>query len=93
MPLALATVLEDDAHVSDFQLLQVGPRRLRLRLGLQTRERGDQVRNVLRGFLRVQGLSRVTIDLDELAPDRAVASGKLRRIVRARDERAAAPVH
>ncbi len=83
MPLALATVLEDDAHVNDFQLLQTGPRSLRLRLGGPARARGEQARAVLRAYLRCNGLERVRIELDRHGPGRSNVSGKLRRIVNA----------
>lgn len=81
MPLVLATVLEDDAHVNDFQLLQTGPRRLALRLGATERRRGPAACQALRGYLQQIGLSGVRVDEDAGAPRRDAVSGKLRRVV------------
>lgn len=83
MPLALATVLEDDAHVNDFQLLQTGPRRLKLRLGRDERTRGEQACAVLRAYLLRHDLSGVRVELDAASPRRDAASGKLRRVINA----------
>ena len=83
MPLALATVLEDDARVNDFQLVQVGPRRLVLRLGGPDRERADAARAALRAHLRRLGLPAPRVDVDPSPPARDLVSGKLRRIVNA----------
>jgi phenylacetate-coenzyme A ligase PaaK-like adenylate-forming protein len=83
MPLALATVLEDDALVNDFQLLQTGPRRLALRLGGTERARGDAACTALRAYLRRLDLADVRVELDTAAPRRDPASGKLRRVVNA----------
>jgi phenylacetate-coenzyme A ligase PaaK-like adenylate-forming protein len=83
MPLALATVLEDDARVNDFQLLQTGPRRLKLRLGRDERTRGEQACAVLREYLLRHDLRGVRIELDAASPRRDAASGKLRRVINA----------
>ncbi len=83
MPLALETVLEDDALVNDFQLLQVGPRRLKLRLGKADRSRAEIACTVLRGYLRRLELAGVRIELDAQMPRRDAVSGKLRRVVNA----------
>ena len=89
MPLALATVLEDDARVSDFQLVQTGPRQLALRLGRTERPRGAAACAALRAYLDRLGLAGVRVDLDSAPPQREARSGKLRRVVNA-DRRAAA---
>ena len=89
MPLALATVLEDDARVSDFQLVQTGPRQLALRLGRSERPRGAAACAALRAYLDRLGLAGVRVDLDGAPPQREARSGKLRRVVNA-DRRAAA---
>jgi phenylacetate-coenzyme A ligase PaaK-like adenylate-forming protein len=81
MPLALATVLEDDALVSDFQLLQTGPRRLKLRLGAAERSRADAACAVLRSYLHRLEVPGVRVDMDGSPPCRDAASGKLRRVV------------
>jgi phenylacetate-coenzyme A ligase PaaK-like adenylate-forming protein len=83
LPLALATVLEDDALVSDFQLLQTGPRRLSLRLGRAERPRGAGACAALLAYLKRLDLAGIRVDLDTAAPQREPRSGKLRRVVSA----------
>ena len=83
LPLALATVLEDDALVSDFQLLQTGPRRLSLRLGRAERPRGAVACAALLAYLKRLDLAGIRVDLDTAAPQREPRSGKLRRVVSA----------
>jgi phenylacetate-coenzyme A ligase PaaK-like adenylate-forming protein len=82
MPLALATVLEDDALVNDFQLLQTGQRRLLLRLGLAERARADAACAALRAYLQRLDLAGVRVEIDPSPPHREPGSGKLRRVVR-----------
>lgn len=82
-PLALATVLEDDAHLNDFQLVQTGERRLTLRVGAAERARASAACAVLRAYLQRLDLAGVRIDVDAAPPQREAASGKLRRVVRA----------
>jgi hypothetical protein len=82
-PLALATVLEDDARVSDFQLLQTGPRRLALRLGRAERPRGAAACAALRAYLKRLDVAGVRVELDSAPPQREERSGKLRRVVNA----------
>lgn len=83
MPLALATVLEDEALVNDFQLLQTGQRHLALRLGRAERPRAEAASAALRAFLQRLDLGGVRIDLDPAPPSREARSGKLRRVVNA----------
>ena len=83
MPLALATVLEDDALVNDFQLLQTGQRHLALRLGRAERSRADAACSALRAYLQRLDLPGIRIDLDPALPHREARSGKLRRVVNA----------
>jgi phenylacetate-CoA ligase len=79
-PLALTTVLEDEAGVFDFQLAQRGPQTLRLDVfgGASSKGAGD----ALRGFLRDQGLgsTRVQCHSESRAAERG-RSGKQRRVV------------
>jgi phenylacetate-CoA ligase len=82
LPLALTTVLEDDAGVFDFQLVQQGPRKLSLTIA----EAGDRaallhVRQVLQAYLQAQGLE--TIELHVHRGQLAVhgRSGKRPRVV------------
>jgi phenylacetate-coenzyme A ligase PaaK-like adenylate-forming protein len=83
MPLALATVLEDEALVNDFQLLQTGPRHLVLRLGCAERARADAACAALRAYLQRLDLAGVRVGLDTAPPRREPRSGKLRRVVNA----------
>jgi len=82
LPLVLTTVLEEGAALYDFQVLQVAPRGLRLRLGARERDKAKPAQDALRAFLDCQGLQGVRIDLDETPPQSDGAGGKLRRILR-----------
>jgi phenylacetate-CoA ligase len=79
-PLALTTVLEDDAGVFDFQLSQNGPHSLRL--DVFGGRSSDGAGKALRAFLRGQGLgsTRVQCHQEDHALERG-PSGKQRRIV------------
>ena len=83
-PLALTTVLEDEAHVFDFQLRQRGARTLVLRVGGPASEAPAKLARchaALRAYARGQGVSKLTL-VDE--PGHAVPlgrSGKAQRIV------------
>jgi len=89
MPLAVATVLEDDALVHDFQVVQTGPRRLLLRLGPAERPRAQATAAALRGYLRTLDLGAVRLELGAEPPCRDPVSGKLRRVVCTAGARAA----
>lgn len=99
LPLVLTTVLEEDAHVNDFQLVQTAPRRLLVRLGFSERERAEAAKSALRAYLQSVGLAAVAVQVDTLPPQRSRDSGKLRRVMCAldadkrhcRDEPAGAP--
>jgi len=79
VPLAITTVLEDDAGLFDFQLRQDGPRDLVLSSasGLPMLRRGQRA---LARFLAAQGARGVQIQCSVEDGHRA-ASGKLKRIV------------
>lgn len=84
LPLALATVLEDEAGLFDFQLEQQGPHDLRL----QTPMKGElaetslrRSRTVLQAFLALQGVPGVRIHCHSGQPSRRGRSGKIQRIV------------
>jgi phenylacetate-CoA ligase len=82
-PLALTTVLEDEAGVFDFQLCQRGPQALRLDVfGGGSHKLHEGAAAALRKFLREQGLSttRVQSHSDEHEAERG-RSGKQRRVV------------
>lgn len=81
-PLMLSTVLEEDAGLYDFQLLQCGPRALRLLLGDADCERGARACTALREFLGGLGLEGIRIDVGQGAPQPEGAGAKIRRIVR-----------
>lgn len=82
LPLALTTVIEDEASVYDFQLVQVADGALRLSVG-----GGDaaaaRAMAALRAYLRAQGLPHVQVSA--LAGGERVRgrTGKLRRVVAA----------
>jgi phenylacetate-CoA ligase len=79
-PLALTTVLEDEAGVFDFQLRQRGPQALRLDVfgGASSKGAAD----ALRGFLREQGLGATRVQChSESSPAERGRSGKQRRVV------------
>ncbi|MDP2000394.1 MAG: phenylacetate--CoA ligase family protein [Rhodoferax sp.] len=84
LPLALTTVLEDEAGVFDFQLCQRDARTLVLRLslfGAQGEDAADRCRKALLSFAEVQGLAPISI-LIELGQDLPRGnSGKAQRIV------------
>jgi len=86
LPLVLTTVLEEDAQVHDFQLLQTAPRRLLVRLAASERNRADLARTALHAHLNSVGLSSVMVQLDALPPQRDSASGKLRRVLRCHEQ-------
>jgi len=83
LPLALTTVLEDDAGLFDFQLEQLGP----CELSLQTPTKGElaetslhRARTVLEAFLARQGVPGVRIHCHDGEPNRRGSSGKIQRI-------------
>lgn len=82
LPLALTTVLEDEAGVFDFQLVQQGPRTLRLSVGSGGETALALARTALAAYLRRQGLDGLR--LHGTCGPAAVRgrSGKLPRVVR-----------
>jgi phenylacetate-coenzyme A ligase PaaK-like adenylate-forming protein len=83
LPLAITTVLEDDAGVYRFQVLQADDTALVLRLAPETadEEASLRCRSALERFLRTQGLSNVRVDTERRALQGHPISGKLRRVV------------
>lgn len=82
-PLALTTVLEDEAGVYDFRIVQRDARSLRLTLP-QTRFDDpalDRARDALSGFLRGQGLRGVRVEAAPAAATERGRTGKLKRVV------------
>lgn len=80
-PLALTTVLEDEAGVFDFQLVQRGPRTLYLSVGAATAL--APARDALRSYLREQGLDGLRLRCSCGPPTVRGRSGKLPRVVSA----------
>lgn len=84
LPLALSTVLEEDAGLFDFQLVQKGEREL----SLSTAARGKAAsaslqrgRSVLGAFLREQGAGAIRIRCCSGQAPRLGRSGKLQRVI------------
>lgn len=84
LPLALSTVLEDQAGLFDFQLVQQGPGDLLLRTGL-CGEVADAVlrraRVTLAAFLEAQGAAGVRIHCRSGEAGRPGRSGKVQRVI------------
>jgi len=84
LPLALTTVLEDQAHVFDFLLTQQGHHALRLRVG-EHGEAGQRAaqraRQALGDYLQRQGLPDVQLDCACGRTGHRGRSGKVQRVV------------
>jgi phenylacetate-CoA ligase len=86
LPLVLTTVLEEEAGVRDFQLVQHVGGRLELRLhGGAPRSAGRRARAALTRYLHAQGACGVKIEVGAHAPMASPRSGKLRRVLRLAD--------
>lgn len=84
LPLALSTVLEDEAGLFDFQLVQQGPNDLLLCTGLrgdEARRALPRARRTLQAFLREQGAPDVHIHCRSGEPGRRGRSGKVQRVI------------
>jgi len=81
LPLVLATVLEEEARVHDFQLVQRSADRLVLRLGRHTSDAAPRACAALQRYLRVNGLANTQLEVAPEPPQRDAASGKLRRVI------------
>ncbi len=81
VPLALTTVMEDDACVHDFQVTQTEPRKLQIRLGSDEHGSAREVRRALGSYFDALGIGAVTIDIARRPPARDEVSGKLRRVI------------
>jgi hypothetical protein len=82
VPLALATVLEEDAHVHDFQVVQTTARSLKVRLGSEEEAAAGAVRRALAAYFSAMGFADIKLDVGGQAPRRDRVSGKLRRVIR-----------
>jgi phenylacetate-coenzyme A ligase PaaK-like adenylate-forming protein len=86
LPLALTTVLEEDAGVFDFQLRQTGAHAVSLRLGLRGHAAADAMgrcSTVLRAFARSHGIADLQVTLEVDQPLLRGRSGKVRRVMAA----------
>jgi phenylacetate-coenzyme A ligase PaaK-like adenylate-forming protein len=81
VPLALTTVMEDDACVHDFQVTQTAPRKLQVRLGGDEHGSAAEVRRALSSYFDTLGIGAVSIDIARRPPARDQVSGKLRRVI------------
>jgi hypothetical protein len=81
LPLVLETVLEEGAHVHDFQLIQSGSDRLVLRLGREPEGAAPRACAALRHYLRTNGLANTHLEVAAEPPQRETGSGKLRRVI------------
>lgn len=84
LPLAVGTVLEDEAGLFDYQLVQDGPRALRLstpRRGAQADASLQRGREALARFIAAQGGGVVRIACRSGVDEAAGRSGKRQRIV------------
>ena len=83
IPLVLATAVEEASGLLRYQILQAGPRRLRLRLeeapGHDRAQVCDDVLHRLRAYLSSQGLASVEVVLSEERPRSDTVGGKLRQ--------------
>ncbi|MDR6539123.1 phenylacetate--CoA ligase family protein [Variovorax soli] len=90
LPLALATVLEEEAGLFDFQLVQEGPCALLLRTGLRGIEADlalQRARHVLGAFLQTQGAAGVHIRCRSGEAALAGHTGKVQRVIAAQIRR------
>lgn len=86
LPLALSTVLEEEAGLADFQLLQDGPARLRLSTpacGPQAESSLERGRDTLVRFLAGQGVAKVSVQCQAGCAHQLGRGGKLRRVLAA----------
>lgn len=92
VPLALTTVVEEAADVHCFQIVQLAPDRLRLRLIASDRRRAGAVaRRALRALLDRNALHHVKVQLADDEPQCDPHDGKLRQVIALRDVAPAAP--
>ena len=85
-PLAIATVVEDEAHIYRFQIVQGAADALLLRIADADRPRGASALRALRDYLDMQGLPDVTVRIDDQAP-REARDGKMRQVIALRATR------
>jgi len=74
VPLALATVLEDEAHVHDFQVVQTGTGALKVRLAGEDGASAAAVRRALRAYFQAMGLPTSRLSRRPAAATRPVSA-------------------
>lgn len=82
LPLALSTVIEDEAGLFDYQLLQTGPQSLRLQLHTSDRPALLRARSALKQWLRARELGQVRVEGRLGCAPLLGRSGKLQRVLR-----------
>ncbi len=84
MPMALCTAVEEGSGEHRFQVVQTGPRALRVRVEARSRSRDSaaRVKESLVQFLARQGLSRITLRVDTGEIAAHPVSGKFRQVWR-----------
>lgn len=81
LPLALSTLIEDEAGVFDYQLVQSGPSSLRLQLPGEDRAGASRARSVLLKWLAARGLGGVRVQVRLRRPPLHGRSGKLQHVL------------
>ena len=84
LPLALVSLLEETPAVSRFQIIQVDPVTLQIRLeteaGVDRMHTWEELHRRLRGYLAEQGVPSVNMELDAVEPQRDPVGGKFRQV-------------
>lgn len=85
LPMAVATVVEETPGVLRYQIVQTAPATLAIRLdtelGSDRRHVWQHVHRRMNDFMRTQGATGVTVELDNDAPHANPRSGKLRHVL------------
>ncbi len=83
--MALCTVVEEEPNVLTYQLAQVGPSRIRLRIVAAPGHNRDRVAGELadrlRRFISAQGAAPVEVEMTGEHPVRHATGGKLRQVI------------
>lgn len=86
LPMAVAAIVEETPGVHRYQIIQVGPACLRVRLdveaGADPAHTGRAVLDRLQSFLATQGVPQATVELAKEPPQRDPVSGKFRLVWR-----------
>jgi hypothetical protein len=86
LPLALMTVIEEGAQLTQFQLVATSPQRLELRLEAGLPDAAvafERARKALSAFLAQHGLGNVRVQRGNVPPRTHARSGKLSRCLQA----------